>query len=96
MTEVSALTALGAGVLSFVSPCVMPLMPAPFLLMALSLERFFHVFARVKQHFKAIEVVSGLLLVTVGVLIVFDLLIRLNENFSFLLDVSLWLESSLL
>ena len=28
MTEVSALTALGAGVLSFVSPCVMPLMPA--------------------------------------------------------------------
>ncbi|MCH6561582.1 MAG: hypothetical protein IH800_04070 [Myxococcales bacterium] len=68
----------------------------PFLLMALSLERFFHVFARVKQHFKAIEVVSGLLLVTVGVLIVFDLLIRLNENFTFLLDFSLWLESSLL
>ena len=68
----------------------------PFLLTALSLERFFHVFARVKQHFKAIEVVSGLLLVTVGVLIVFDLLIRLNENFSFLLDFSLWLESSLL
>jgi len=68
----------------------------PFLLMALSLGRFFHVFARVKQHFQAIEVVSGLLLVTVGVLIVFDLLIRLNENFTFLLDFSLWLESSLL
>ena len=68
----------------------------PFLLMALSLDRFFHVFARVKQHFRAIEVVSGLMLVTVGVLIVFDLLIRLNEKFSFLLDFSLWLESTLL
>ncbi len=28
MTEVPALTALAAGLLSFVSPCVMPLMPA--------------------------------------------------------------------
>ncbi len=68
----------------------------PFLLMALSLERFFHVFGRVKQHFKAIEVASGLLLVTVGFLIMFDLLIRLNEQFTFLLDLSLWLEKQLL
>jgi len=68
----------------------------PFLLMALSLERFFHVFSRVKQHFKAIEVASGLLLVTVGVLIMFDLLIKLNQQFTFLLDLSLWLENTLL
>ena len=68
----------------------------PFLLMALSLERFFHVFARVKRHFKAIQVVSGLLLVSVGLLIVFDLLIRVNEQFIFMLDLSLWLESRLL
>ena len=68
----------------------------PFLLMALSLDRFFHLFARVKNHFKAIEIASGLLLVGVGILIVFDLLIMLNQHFTFLLDLSLWLEESLL
>jgi len=68
----------------------------PFLLMALSLDHFFHLFARVKNHFKAIEITSGLLLVGVGVLIVFDLLIKLNQHFTFLLDISLWLEESLL
>jgi cytochrome c-type biogenesis protein len=40
----------------------------PFLITALAINRFFAVFARIRKHYHAIEVTSGVLLVTVGVL----------------------------
>jgi len=41
----------------------------PFLLTALAINQFFTVFKRIRKHYHAIEVVSGLLLVLIGVLI---------------------------
>jgi cytochrome c-type biogenesis protein len=41
----------------------------PFLLTALAINQFFTVFKRIRRHYHAIEVVSGLLLVLIGVLI---------------------------
>ena len=41
----------------------------PFLLTALAINQFFTAFARIRRHYQAIEVVSGLLLVLIGVLI---------------------------
>ena len=41
----------------------------PFLLTALAINQFFTVFARIRKHYHAIEVVSGALLVLIGVLI---------------------------
>ena len=94
LTLAAAQDSVGQGVLLL---CLYSMgLGIPFLLMALSLDRFFHVFARVKRHFKAIEVASGLMLVIVGLLITFDLLIGVNSYFTFLLDFSLWLEESLL
>ncbi|HEX6212437.1 MAG TPA: cytochrome c biogenesis protein CcdA [Methylomirabilota bacterium] len=44
----------------------------PFLLTALGVNRFFAAFARIRRHYHAIEIVSGLLLVVIGVLIFTD------------------------
>jgi cytochrome c-type biogenesis protein len=44
----------------------------PFLLTALAIDRFFHAFARIRRHYHAIEIVSGLLLVGIGVLILLN------------------------
>ena len=41
----------------------------PFLLTSLAIDRFFAVSARIRRHYHAIEVASGALLVTIGVLI---------------------------
>jgi cytochrome c-type biogenesis protein len=41
----------------------------PFLLTSLAVDRFFTAFARIRRYYHAIEIVSGLLLVTIGVLI---------------------------
>jgi cytochrome c-type biogenesis protein len=41
----------------------------PFLLTALAINQFFLVFARIRRHYHAIEVASGVLLVLIGVLI---------------------------
>jgi cytochrome c-type biogenesis protein len=40
----------------------------PFLLTALAINAFFKTFAKIRRHYHAIEVVSGLLLVVIGVL----------------------------
>ena len=68
----------------------------PFLLMALSLERFFGFFSQVRRHFYAIEVGSGALLVVVGVFVMTNYLTAFNRYFAFLTDLVLWLEKSLL
>ena len=42
----------------------------PFILTALATNRFLNLFGKVKKYFKIISVVSGLLLVTIGILII--------------------------
>ena len=42
----------------------------PFLLTALAINKFFIVFKRIRKHYHLIEIVSGLLLVVIGLLIV--------------------------
>ena len=44
-------------------------------------------FARIKRHFRTLEIASGLLLVGVGLLLVTDQLSRLNSHFRFLTNV---------
>lgn len=44
----------------------------PFLMTALAIDRFFSAFARIRKHYRAIEIASGLLLVVIGVLIFTD------------------------
>jgi cytochrome c-type biogenesis protein len=41
----------------------------PFLLTSLAVDRFFSAFARIRRHYKAIEVTAGALMVAIGVLI---------------------------
>ena len=68
----------------------------PFLLTALFLDRFYRVFDFIKLHFRAIEVVSGILLIIVGVMIMTGTLTRLNSYLSFLTDLVTYLEGFLL
>jgi len=51
----------------------------PFLLAALGMERFLHVSTVLKRHFRLVEVVSGLLLIGVGVLILTDEMTRITQ-----------------
>jgi cytochrome c-type biogenesis protein len=56
----------------------------PFLVAGWSIERFFQAFTHVKQHFRKLEIASGLMLVGVGFLLLTDQLSRLNSHFRFL------------
>ncbi len=58
----------------------------PFLLAGWSIEYFFRAFARIKSHFRKIEVTSGLILMAVGMLLVTDQFTRLNSQFGFVAD----------
>ena len=58
----------------------------PFLIAGWSIERFFHAFARVKRHFRALEIGSGLVLVGVGFLLVTNRFTALNGPLAFLND----------
>jgi len=58
----------------------------PFLLAGWSIEHFFRAFARIKQHFRKLEIASGLILVVVGVLIVTGELARFNSRFAFMAE----------
>jgi cytochrome c-type biogenesis protein len=49
----------------------------PFLLTALAINQFFTAFARIRKHYHAIEVVSGLMLCVIGVLIFTDRFTRI-------------------
>ena len=68
----------------------------PFLLTAISLDRFYHFYARARRHFRAVELVSGGLLVVVGLLVATDQLIALNSYFTFLEGFVIGLEDRLL
>jgi cytochrome c-type biogenesis protein len=56
----------------------------PFLLTSLALNKFLTFYSRFKKHFHAVEVVSGALVVAVGLLILTGSLTRLATWFSFL------------
>jgi cytochrome c-type biogenesis protein len=56
----------------------------PFLLTSLALNRFLAFYGRFKQHFRAVEIASGALVMAIGVLIMTGSLTRLATWFSFL------------
>ena len=56
----------------------------PFFLAGWSIEWFFESLARIKHHFRKVEIVSGGLLVGLGLLVMTNQLTALNEYFSFL------------
>ena len=58
----------------------------PFLLAGWSMEFFLKGFSRVKHHFRALEITSGVILVGVGMLLVADRLSDLNRPFAFMGD----------
>jgi cytochrome c-type biogenesis protein len=68
----------------------------PFFLAGWSIEYFFRAFERVKRHFRHVEIVSGLLLVAVGLLVLTNQLAVLNGYFMFLNEVVEAAEQALL
>ena len=59
----------------------------PFLIAGWSIDHFFTAFAVIKRHFRKLEIVSGLLLVGVGVLLTTNQLGWFNAHFTFLGDL---------
>jgi cytochrome c-type biogenesis protein len=68
----------------------------PFLLAGWSIEFFFQAFQRVRRHFRQVELLSGALLVGVGLLVATNRLAVLNDYFVFLSDVVEKAEQALL
>jgi cytochrome c-type biogenesis protein len=68
----------------------------PVLLAALSVERFLGALRRLKNHFRTIELISGGLLIAVGLLVMTDQLTRINSYFFFLEEIVVKLEEALL
>ena len=68
----------------------------PFLLTAWSVEHFLGALRRFRNHFRTIELVSGGLLIAVGVLVFTDQLTRRNQYFFFLEEIVVTLEEALL
>jgi len=58
----------------------------PFLLAGWSIEIFFKAFARMKHHFRKLEIASGVVLMAVGMMLVTDQFSRLNSQFAFLTE----------
>ena len=56
----------------------------PFLLTSLGLNQFLGFYAKFKRHFQTMEIVSGVLVIAVGLLFLFNRLTMLNNWFSFL------------
>jgi len=67
----------------------------PFLLAGWSIDSFFKAFARMKHHFRTLEIVSGVLLVGVGVLLLSNQLALFNTYFGFLNDIVFAAEEAL-
>jgi cytochrome c-type biogenesis protein len=68
----------------------------PFLLTSFGLNSFLSFYSRFKKHFRALEVVSGVLVLGIGILIVTNKLSVLNQYFSFLNDVEIRLEEGMM
>ena len=63
----------------------------PFLLTSLGLNQFLSFYGRFKKHFRALEVVSGVLVLAIGVMILTGSMAAMNKYFGFLnnLEVSI-------
>ena len=59
----------------------------PFLLAGWSIDHFFSAFARIKKHFRALEIGAGVMLVGVGILLATNQLGWFNTHFTFLTDI---------
>jgi len=66
----------------------------PFLMTSLGLNGFLSFYNRFKRHFRALEIVSGILILGVGVLILTDQMTRLNTYFQFLSDFEYRIEEA--
>jgi len=66
----------------------------PFLLTSLGLNRFLAFYNRFKKHFRVLEIVSGILILGIGVLIFTDQMTRMNQYFQFLTDIEISLENA--
>jgi cytochrome c-type biogenesis protein len=59
----------------------------PFLLAGWSIDYFFSAFARMKRHFRTLEIVSGVMLIGVGLMLMTNQLAWFNTHFTFLTDI---------
>jgi cytochrome c-type biogenesis protein len=59
----------------------------PFLIAGWSIDHFFTAFSRIKKHFRALEIGSGVMLVGVGILLTANQLGWFNAHFTFLTDI---------
>ena len=59
----------------------------PFLVAGWSIDHFFTAFARIKKHFRALEIGSGVMLFGVGVMLATNQLGWFNAHFTFLTDI---------
>jgi cytochrome c-type biogenesis protein len=66
----------------------------PFLMTSLGINRFLSFYNRFKKHFRALEIVSGILILGVGVLIFTDQMTRLNQYFQWLSDFEIRIEEA--
>lgn len=66
----------------------------PFLMTSLGLNGFLSFYNRFKRHFRALEIISGILILGVGVLILTDRMTQLNQYFQFLSDFEYRIEEA--
>ena len=66
----------------------------PFLLTSLGLNRFLSFYTRFKKHFRALEIVSGVLVMAIGILIFTDQMTQMNRYFQFLSDFEYRIEEA--
>ena len=66
----------------------------PFLMTSLGLNRFLTFYNRFKRHFRALEIVSGILILGVGILIFTDRMTQLNQYFQWLSDFEYRIEEA--
>ncbi|HET9219303.1 MAG TPA: cytochrome c biogenesis protein CcdA [Terriglobia bacterium] len=66
----------------------------PFMMTSLGLNRFLSFYNRFKRHFRTLEIVSGVLILGVGVLIFSGQMTRLNQYFQFLGDFEYRIEEA--
>jgi cytochrome c-type biogenesis protein len=64
----------------------------PFLITSFGIEGFLKFYSRFRQHMHAVEIASGVVLIVLGELLVFDRFTLISNWFSFLNRFELWLE----
>jgi cytochrome c-type biogenesis protein len=68
----------------------------PFLLTSLGIGEFLKFYSRFKRHMHVVEVASGVILIALGHLLVFDRFTLISSGLSFLSRFEIWLEGAVL